>query len=52
LYLLFFRFRSAIAKLVATFYSFRMKVNAAHSKPDLTELRLYMTVINNFAEGQ
>jgi len=49
--LFFLRFRSAIAKLVAPLFSFRMKDGACYGKQDLIELMLHMAVMNGFAEG-
>ncbi len=49
--LFFLRFRSAIAKLVAPLFSFRMKEGAWYGKLDLIELGLHMAVMNSFAEG-
>ena len=49
--LFFLRFRSAIAKLVAPLFSFRMKDRAWYEKQDLIELGLHMAAMNSYAEG-
>ena len=49
--LFFLRFRSAVAKLVAPLFSFRMKDRAWYRKQDLIEVGLHMAVMNGYAEG-
>jgi putative transposase len=49
--LFFLRFRSAVARLVAPLFSFKMKEGAWYRKRDLIELGLHMAVMNGYAEG-
>jgi hypothetical protein len=49
--LFFLRFRSAVAKLVAPLFSFRVKDGAWYRRQDLVEVMLHMAVMNSFAEG-
>ena len=48
---LFLKFRSAVAELVAPLFSFQMKDGAWYGKQELIDLTLHAAVMNGYAEG-